>query len=99
MFYQKYLAGFNVLGIHVRGTDHWLETSEQTLPSLMSWIKKAQSILVTLPRPRKIFIASDNHEVIKKFVTYFGKETVSVNFICISSEWFPYYLAYVTQYF
>ena len=99
MFYQKYLAGFNVLGIHVRGTDHWLETSEQTLPSLMSWIKKAQSILVTLARPRKIFIASDNHEVIKTFVTYFGKETVSVNFICISSEWFPYYLAYVTQYF
>ena len=77
MFYQQYLAGFNVLGVQVRGTDHWMETSEKKLPSLMSWVKKAQSILETLPRPRKIFIASDNNEVIRKFVIYFGKETVS----------------------
>ena len=99
MFYQKHLAGYTVLGIHVRGTDHWMETSEQTLPSLMSWIKRAHSILETLPRPRKIFIASDNHEVIKKFVIYFGKEMVSVNFICFSLEWFRYHSVYVTQYF
>ena len=77
MFYHRYLAGFTVLGVHVRGTDHWMETSEQKLPSLMSWLQRAQSIIETLPRPRKIFIASDNNEVIKKFVTYFGKETVS----------------------
>ena len=82
MFYQEHLAGLTVLGIHVRGgTDHWMETSEQTLPSLLSWIKRAQSIVETLPRPRKIFIASDNHEVIKKFVIYFGKEMVSVNLL------------------
>ena len=86
MFYLKHLAGFTVLGIHVRGTDHWIETSEQALPSLMSWFKRAQSILETLPRPRKIFIASDNHEVIKEFVVYFGKEMVSVNLICFSLE-------------
>ena len=77
MFYQQYLAGFTVLGVQVRGTDHWMETSEKRLPSLMSWVKKAQSILETLPRPRKIFIASDNNEVIKKFVIYFGTEMVS----------------------
>ena len=77
MFYQQYLAGFTVLGVHVRGTDHWMETSEKRLPSLLSWVKKAQSILETLPQPRKIFIASDNNEVIKKFVSYFGKEKVS----------------------
>jgi len=77
MFYQQYLAGFTVLGVHVRGTDHWMETSEKRLPSLLSWVKKAQSILETLPQPRKIFIASDNNEVIKKFVTSFGKEKVS----------------------
>ncbi|KAJ7361835.1 hypothetical protein OS493_014477 [Desmophyllum pertusum] len=76
MFYHRYLAGFTVLGVHVRGTDHWAETSEQKLPSLMSWVEKAQLILETLPRPRKIFIASDNNEVIKKFVTCFGKDTV-----------------------
>ena len=71
MFYQQYLARFTVLGVHVRGTDYWKETSEKRLPSLMSWVKKAQSILETLPLPRKIFIASDNNEVIKKFVIYF----------------------------
>ncbi|KAJ7388635.1 hypothetical protein OS493_036488 [Desmophyllum pertusum] len=76
-FYHRYLAEFTVLGVHVRGTDHWMETNEQKLPSLMSWVERAQSILETLPRPRKIFIASDNNEVIKKFVTYFGKEMVS----------------------
>ena len=96
LFYSKHLAGFTVLGIHVRGTDHWRETSKQTLPSLKSWIKRAESILVTLPRPRKIFIASDNHEVIKKFVIYFGKEIVSIIFICLSSEWSPCYLVYFT---
>ncbi|KAL9962950.1 hypothetical protein ACROYT_G032108 [Oculina patagonica] len=77
MFYQRYLAGFTVLGVHVRGTDHWKETSEKRLPSLMSWVKRARSILDTLPRPRKIFMSSDNHEVIHMFVSLFGKETVS----------------------
>ena len=77
MFYQQYLAGFTVLGVHVRGTDHWMETSEKRLPSLMSWVKKAESILETLLQPRKVFLASDNNEVIKKFVSYFGKEKVS----------------------
>jgi hypothetical protein len=89
MFYQQYLAGFNVLGVHVRGTDHWMETSEKRLPSLMSWVKRAQSILETLPRPRKIFIASDGHEVIKKFVIYFGEETVGITFSCLCSDGFP----------
>ncbi|KAL9962940.1 hypothetical protein ACROYT_G032098 [Oculina patagonica] len=53
-----------------------METSERRLPSLMSWVKRARSILETLPRPRKIFVASDNSEVIKKFVIYFGKKSV-----------------------
>ena len=76
-FYHRYLAGYTVLGVHVRGTDHWRETNEQKLPSLMSWVKSAQAILETLPLPRKIFIASDNDEVIETFETFFGKETVS----------------------
>ena len=76
-FYHRYLAGYTVLGVHVRGTDHWSETIEQRLPPLMSWVKSAQAILETLPQPRKIFIASDNDEVIEKFVTFFGKQTVS----------------------
>ena len=76
-FYHRYLAGYTVLGVHVRGTDHWRETNEQRLPPLMGWVKSARAILHTLPQPRQIFIASDNDEVIEKFVTFFGKEAVS----------------------
>ena len=79
-FYHQYLAGFTVLGVHVRGTDHWLETAEKRLPPLRSWVKSAKTIFDILPQPRKIFIASDNDEVIEKFVTFFGKETVSLFF-------------------
>ena len=76
-FYNRYLAGYTVLGVHVRGTDHWMETIEQRLSPLMSWVKSARAILETLSQPRKIFIASDNDEVIEKFVAFFGKEMVS----------------------
>ena len=83
-FYHRYLAGYTVLGVHVRGTDHWMETNEQRLPPLMSWVKSARAILETLPQPRKIFIASDNDEVIELFVTCFGNEMVSfVQFLYI----------------
>ena len=90
-FYHRYLAGYTVLGVHVRGTDHWTETNEQRLPPLMSWVKNARAILGTLPQPRKIFIASDNDEVIETFVTFFGKEMVS--FI---SNFFIFFLSYFT---
>ena len=76
-FYHQYLAGLTVLGVQVRGTDHWMETSEQRLPPLVSWVKSAKTILESLPRPRKIFIASDNDEIIDEFVRFFGNETVS----------------------
>ena len=76
-FYHRYLAGYTVLGVHVRGTDHWTETNEQRLPPLMSWVKSARAILETLPQPRKIFIASDNDEVIETFLAFLGKEMVS----------------------
>ena len=86
MFHRRYLEGFTVLGVQVRGTDHWMETSEQRLPSMMSWIKRAHEILETLPQPRKIFIASDNNEVIQKFVSVFGKEMVSLNLFVFSQS-------------
>lgn len=85
-FYQRYLAGNTVLGVHVRGTDHWMETNEKRLPHLMSWIKSAQSILKTLPQPSKIFIASDNDEVIEKFVAVLGNDKVSSLHIDLSFQ-------------
>ena len=77
LFYHRHLAGYTVLGVHVRGTDHWRETKEKRLPPLMSWVESAKTIFETLPLPRKLFIASDNDEVIDKFVAFFGKEKVS----------------------
>ena len=80
-FYHRYLASYTILGVHVRGTHHWEETNEKKLPPLMSWVKSAKTILETLQQPRKIFIGSDNDEVIEKFVTIFGSEKVGFDII------------------
>ena len=90
-FYHRHLAGYTILGVHVRGTDHSEETNGHRLPPLMSWVKSAKTIFNTLPYPKKIFIASDNNEVIKKLVTFFGKDAVSFNlqflfFMCFISS-------------
>ena len=76
-FYQKYLDGYNLLAVHVRGTDHWMETESRKLPALSKWITSASFVLESLPHPRKIFVATDNNEAIVKFVTHFGSNTVS----------------------
>ncbi|XP_068736124.1 uncharacterized protein [Montipora capricornis] len=78
--YNRQFSGYNMLGVHVRGTDHWYETPQHRLPSIMNWVQRAWKIFETLPQPKKIFIASDNDEVIRKFKTVFGKQTiVSIN--------------------
>ncbi|XP_022786319.1 uncharacterized protein LOC111326573, partial [Stylophora pistillata] len=76
LFHRRNMVGFTVLGVQVRATDHWMEAKDHKLPSMTSWVERAQEILKTLRKPRKIFIASDNNEVIQKFVGVFGKETV-----------------------
>jgi len=91
-FYHRYLAGYTILGVHVRGTDHWEETIEKRLPPLMSWVKSAKTILETLQQPRKIFIASDNDEVIETFVTFFGKEKVGFDIQFLIFSIFNYFI-------
>ena len=81
LLYRRNMAGFTLLGVQVRATDHWMEAKDHKLPSVISWVERAREILETLPEPRKIFIASDNNEVIQKFIGVFGKETVSVDFV------------------
>ena len=81
LFYRRNMAGFTLLGVQVRATDHWMEAKDHKLPSVISWVERAREILETLPEPRKIFIASDNNEVIQKFIGVFGKETVSVDLV------------------
>ncbi|PFX28169.1 Gamma-tubulin complex component 5 [Stylophora pistillata] len=85
LFHRRNMVGFTVLGVQVRATDHWMEAKDHKLPSMTSWVERAQEILKTLRKPRKIFIASDNNEVIQKFVGVFGKETAEDE---LSSETF-----------
>ena len=71
-FYSQHLSNYNVLAVHIRGTDHYLETDERKLPLLTAWIHNAKSLLKSVPSPNKIFIASDNAESIRRFVQEFG---------------------------
>ena len=75
-FYNNNMRGFNVLGVHVRGTDHWVEIEEKVLPLIEQWIQDAQAVLERLEEPKKIFLASDNEETIERFEEYFGKNKV-----------------------
>ena len=74
--FLNHMRGFTVLGVHARGTDHWVETENRTLPSLDAWIRDAEVIFQALESPKKIFLASDNYEIIDRFVGHFGKEKV-----------------------
>lgn len=75
-FYRKNMEGFNVVGVHIRGTDHWIEMEEQALPEIEQWINDTQVIFQALEEPKKIFIASGNDESIQRFVENFGKNKV-----------------------
>ena len=75
-FFKRHLAGNTLLGVHVRGTDHGMEAREGRLPALSHWINNAASIFQKLQKPRKIFIASDNAEVITEFLNHFGQDEV-----------------------
>lgn len=75
-FYTSYMRGFNVVGVHVRGTDHWSENKDKTLPTMETWIQDTETVFKTLNEPKKIFLASDNDEIIDRFVEHFGKNKV-----------------------
>lgn len=75
-FYINNMKGFNLLGVHIRGTDHWSEIENRTLPSLEQWIHDALQIFDTLEYPKRIFLASDNNESVQLFVKHFGKDKV-----------------------
>ena len=77
-FYSEFMKDYNVLGIHVRGTDHWSENANFKLPTVRQWIDEADRVLQSLDEPRRIFLASDSHEVVSRFIESFGKEKVRV---------------------
>ena len=77
-FYRNNMEGFSVLGVHIRGTDHWMEMEEQALPEIEQWINDTQIIFETIEEPKKIFIASDNDESVERFVEHFGKNKVNI---------------------
>jgi len=73
-FYSKHLSKYNVLAVHIRGTDHSSETEDGKLTPLSVWIQNAKHLLQSLPSLNKIFVASDNAESIKRFVDEFGEK-------------------------
>lgn len=75
-FYNRHLAGNGLLGVRVRGTDHWKEAREKKLPPISHWVTNAALIFDSLPKPSKMFIASDNDEIITEFVRQFGQDKV-----------------------
>lgn len=75
-FYRDNMAGSHVLGVHIRGTDHWIERDQRVLIPLTTWFQNAEKLFTSLQEPRKIFIASDNVEAIKYFLKNFGKDKV-----------------------
>ena len=77
-FYHKYLHGHHILGVHTRGTDHFLETELRRLPKLELWVREAEMIFSSMPSPKRIFVASDNMEAVEKFVEHFGRDSVSI---------------------
>ena len=75
-FYTDNMRGFSILGVHVRATDHSAETEDHTLPTMEKWIHDAEAVFETLREPKRIFLASDNYEIINRFGEHFGKNKV-----------------------
>ena len=78
MLHSKHMKGYNLLGIHVRGTDHWKESANFKLVEIREWLNAANTVLQRLAKPRRIFLATDNQETIERFRNYFGKNMVSI---------------------
>ena len=75
-FYTNNMRGFSVLGVHVRATDSSREIEDHTLPTMEKWIHDAEAVFETLTEPKRIFLASDNYEIIVRFGKHFGKNKV-----------------------
>ena len=75
-FYTNNMRGFSILGVHVRATDSSAEIEDHTLPTMEKWIHDAEAVFETLREPKRIFLASDNHEIIVRFGEHFGETKV-----------------------
>ena len=75
-FYTDNMRGFSILGVHVRATDHSAEIEDHTLPTMEKWIHDAEALFEKLREPKRIFLASDNYEIIVRFGEHFGKNKV-----------------------
>ena len=76
--YSTHMKGKNILAIHVRGTDHWTESSHHKLTPLKRWLYQADKILKQIPEPKNIFLATDNEETVTRFTSYYGQQKVNI---------------------
>ncbi|KXJ18187.1 hypothetical protein AC249_AIPGENE9375 [Exaiptasia diaphana] len=75
-FYSRYLAKFHAVAVHVRGTDHRLETGNGQLAPLSSYIQNIKDFLLYKSKVNRIFVATDNSETIETFVQEFEDKVV-----------------------
>ncbi|KXJ23755.1 hypothetical protein AC249_AIPGENE4452 [Exaiptasia diaphana] len=85
-FYSRYLDKYHVVAVHVRGTDHGLETDNGRLVPLNAYIQNIKDFLHNKPTINRIFVASDNLESIKTFVKEFGSKILKPDFTSTKPE-------------
>ena len=81
-FVSQHFTGKIVIGVHVRATDHGVETVDSKIPSPLDWVKSVHTLLFNLglgPVDRltakdvTLFVASDNLPALDVFEKAFPK--------------------------
>jgi len=81
-FYNAHLKGFNIIGVHIRGTD--FAYAEPT--KLEDYFKKIQSLDESSLTPyQKIFLATDQKQFVEAFKNQFGNDRL-VTYTAARSE-------------
>jgi len=74
-FFDAYLKGHTVIGVHYRGNDHAEELPGGELIPLQLCISIVRGLLATIQNP-KIFVATDTQSAVEAFIAEFGKDLV-----------------------
>lgn len=82
-FYKKYMKGKKIIGVHIRGTNKILESPPVDINVFLK--------VVSRYKKHKIFIASDEHAIVKKFKKAFPQEVICYD-AHRSSDSSPHYL-------
>lgn len=68
--------GFSILGVYVCVIDYLVEIEDYILFIMERWIYDVEVVFEILREFKRIFLVSDNYEIIVCFGEYFGKNKV-----------------------